>query len=168
MVWKINGDKFRIALKVRCDKNISESCCSKAFLQPSQQVVLTSVTAFSKCYQQSRFFDRNSLSNPSAGNTKPAFRRPGQRQRHFSSLHFSHPYLFISEDWWHASPEGLGAENIIDTSRGKFGSSASLNPHLPRELPICQPTGSSGLISATCLLMARGTGSAQRIWSGPF
>lgn len=55
VVWKINEDKFKIALKVKCYKNISESCCSEALLQPSQQVVLTLVTALSKCYQQSPF-----------------------------------------------------------------------------------------------------------------
>lgn len=31
VVWKINWDTFRIALKVRCDKNISEFHSSEVF-----------------------------------------------------------------------------------------------------------------------------------------
>lgn len=90
VVWKINWETFKIALKVRCDKTISEFCCSEAFLHPPQQVVLLLVTAFSKQIQQS-LFNRNSLSNSSAGNTRPFSKV--WAQRHFFSLHVSHPYL---------------------------------------------------------------------------
>ena len=92
VVWKINRDTFRIALKVKCDKNVSESCCSDAFLHPPRQLVLGLVTEFSKRFQQN-LFNRNLLSNPSDGNTRPLFNSL-VRGRSISSLSISLILIF--------------------------------------------------------------------------
>lgn len=130
VVWKINWETIKIALKVRCDKTISEFCCSEAFLHPPQQVVLLLVTAFSKQIQQS-LFNRNSLSNPSAGNTRPFSKV--WAQRHFFSLHVSHPYLLIPQDWLMAR---FSRRMPSILALPGFGSSALLLSYLPREFPI--------------------------------
>lgn len=95
VVWKINLDTFRIVLKVRCDKNISEFCCREAFFAPTSTSCSALLTAFSKLLQQS-LFNRISLSNPSADNTRPVSKGLGTEVLLLS------PYLsiLIPEDWW--------------------------------------------------------------------
>lgn len=165
VVWKINWDTFRIDLKVRCDKTISESCCSEGFLHPPQQVVLVLVTAFSKRFQQS-LFNRNSLSNPSAGNTRLLFKGLGRGRGITSLSSSSHPCLLIPEDWlmiYFSRRTVLRASlSLAEVNLDPGPCSSPTSP----EFPICKTTGSSGLISATYLLLASAIGSERRIWSG--
>lgn len=140
VVWKINWDAFRIALKVRCDKNTSEFCCGEAFFAPILRTCSALATAFSNQFQQS-LFNRTSLSNPSAGNIRPVSKglgtevfllSPFSLSLSFNSWGLMGDTLFQKDSVLRASLAlpGFGSSALLISFLGNQESSQSQNVSL--------------------------------------